>query len=252
MPPNDPVRIDNATEFIASIVTAILAGGVAQPGDRMDLVNAPNAIAIAAIQAGLAQPGDQMALTAATIAAIQAGLATAAALAVVDADTSKIDDAATNGLLGVDDSLAYRVNEIERHMHNAGYWYGKDPGDTFLLQNGLVSWQLTAGAGGAFGNWVQLSNGDEVANPRYDPHLILITQASAANNTYLFQFGTGEGGAQAVITTLAHYASASLRQAPIDVICPRVTNTSKLWARCACTSDGATMSFLLGIHTYVG
>lgn len=43
---------------------------LAQPGAQMDLVNAPNAIAILAIQLGLAVPGDAMALTNAAIDAI--------------------------------------------------------------------------------------------------------------------------------------------------------------------------------------
>lgn len=168
------------------------------------------------------------------------------------ARTLKIDGEATDGLTGTVDSLAYRVNEIEKHVHNYGHWYGKDPGDAFLLENGLVSWQLTAGAGGAYGNWVQLSNGDEISDPYYDPHLITVTQASAQGKLYYIQFGTGTGGAQVVITTIAFFPAATLRQSPVDVICTRVANTSLLWARAACETDAATVSFVLGAHHYAG
>lgn len=62
------VGYDPRTELTAAVLT--VAGGAAQPGDEMDLVNAPNAVAVAAIQAGLAVPGDTMALTNAAIDAI--------------------------------------------------------------------------------------------------------------------------------------------------------------------------------------
>jgi len=54
------VGYDPRTELTAAVLT--VAGGAAQPGDEMDIINAPNAVAVAAIQAGLAVPGDPMAL----------------------------------------------------------------------------------------------------------------------------------------------------------------------------------------------
>jgi len=138
---------------------------------------------------------------------------------------------------------------IDRHVHSPGHWYGRDPVDAFLLENGLVAWQLAAGNGGAYGNWVQLSNGDEIADPLYDPHLIIVTQASASA-LYYIQLGTGGGGAQVVETTTAAFPGAALRQAPQLVQTDRIARTELLWARCACTTNGATISFVLGLHTY--
>jgi len=168
------------------------------------------------------------------------------------ARTLKIDGAAVDGLTGTENSVGYIVSKINGHVHNRGYWYGKDPGDAFLLENGLTSWQLVAGAGGAFGNWVQLSNGDEISNPRYDPHLIQVTQASASGKLYYIQFGTGAGGAQVVATTIPFFPAATLRQSPVDVICYPISNTALLWARCCCETDAATVSFVIGLHTYSG
>jgi hypothetical protein len=164
----------------------------------------------------------------------------------------KIDLRAIDGLGGVSGTLCYDVNELEKHIHNPGHWFGQDAGDTFLAENSLTPWQLTAGAGGAFGNWVQLSNGDEIAEPYYDSRLILITQASATGDIYLIQFGTGAGGAQTVRTTAAHFPAATLRQSPVEIMCPRIGNTELLWARAACETDGATISFIVGLHTYTG
>ena len=36
----------------------------------------------------------------------------------------KIDDQKVDGLEGVYDSLAYRVNEIEHHLHSFERWFG--------------------------------------------------------------------------------------------------------------------------------
>lgn len=168
-------------------------------------------------------------------------------------DLQKIDSAAVLGLAGASNSLAYKVHEIEKHLHGRGYWYGKDPGDTFLLVNGMTPWQLTAGAGEAFGAWVQLSNGDEItAGPRYDPHQILVVQSSAASKIYYIQYGTGAGGAQVVRTTVPFFPAATLRQGSIPVICPRLYSTDLLWARAACETDAATLSFIIGLHVYAG
>ena len=165
----------------------------------------------------------------------------------------KIDGAAVSGLAGTSNSLAYRVEEIEKHFHNREYWYGRDPGDTFLKENGMVPWQVLAGAADAFGDWLQLSNGDEiVAGPMYDPHKILVVTTSVASKIYYLQLGTGAGGAQTVLTTLAMYPAASLRQSAIEIRCPRVSKLAKLWARCACDTDAGTLDFVLGLHVYAG
>lgn len=192
--------------------------------------------------------------TAGDIAAIKAVtdlIPNAGAMSDIATAVAKIDSAAVSGLSGTADSLAYKVAEIEDHFHTREYWYGKDPGDGFLLENGLVSWQVTAGAGGAFGNWLQLSNGDEiVAGTKYDPHKILITTTSTASKLYYIQLGIGNLGAQVVQSQLAMYPAASLRQSATLIVCPRIASTAKLWARCACETDGATANFVIGLHVY--
>jgi len=143
------------------------------------------------------------------------------------------------------------VEEIETHIHSRGYWYGKDGGDALLLENGLTAWQLTAGTGGVYGSWVQLSDGTEVtAGSYYDPHLIIVKAASAAGKLYLIQFGTGESGEQVVAGMSAFYPAATLRQSPTAVQHQRITATSKWWARCCCETNGATLEFVVGLHVY--
>jgi len=43
---------------------------------------------------------------------------------ITTTDVNKIDAEATLGLTGVLDSLAYRVHEIERHLHSSASWFG--------------------------------------------------------------------------------------------------------------------------------
>lgn len=46
------------------------------------------------------------------------------ALTSISDETDKIDSAATDGLEGTSNSLAYRVHEIEKHLHNRGRFWG--------------------------------------------------------------------------------------------------------------------------------
>jgi hypothetical protein len=165
-----------------------------------------------------------------------------------------IDGVAAAGLLGVSNSLGYKVHEIEKHFHNTSRWFGRDAGDTFFVENGLLPWPLVAGNGGAFGNWVQLSNGDELIAPavKYDPHEILVMNTSVASKLYYIQLGSGEGGAQIVLTTNPIYPAAAVRQTSMKIICPRLGVTEKLWARCNCETNAATLTMVIGLHTYVG
>ncbi len=52
----------------------------------------------------------------------------------------KVDQAATNGLAGVSNSLAYRVHEIEKHFHSPGYWWGAlaGPDETNAIEENVT------------------------------------------------------------------------------------------------------------------
>lgn len=173
----------------------------------------------------------------------------------VAACLAAIDDNESAGLAGTHDSLGYRIEEIEAHLHGAEHWFGRDAGGTELaVENGMTGWTLTAGTGNAFGAWVQITDGTQFTiGEKFDAHRIMVKAVSAQDKVYLVQFGTGESGAQEAITTLPFYApSNQVNAGPVDAMMNRHDNTDKLWARCACETNGATIEKLVGVHFYPG
>ena len=170
----------------------------------------------------------------------------------------KIDEAEVNGLLGVHNSLAYKVHEIEKHFHNREYWFGKSAADTFLDPAVLTEWQVVSGDGSAYGTAIQISNGDEIESGSttkyYDMHKILITAVSAANKIYKIQFlyGTGVVGDATIATEVAGYFPATGKSAAINFMMPRITCNNKVWVKSACETNGGTLDFIIALHVYAG
>ncbi|GAG40607.1 unnamed protein product, partial [marine sediment metagenome] len=116
----------------------------------------------------------------------------------------KIDDLATVGLLGVNNSLAYRVHEIERHFHNYERWFGLAAApngeihraDT--ITDNVAPFQIDAG-NNTWGTWVQVLGSadtpDITGSTHYDPHKIDIVGAQVANVVYFVQLAYGASGA---------------------------------------------------------
>lgn len=188
-----------------------------------------------------------------------------AVVLAMDADTSKIDDAAVDGLAGTSNSLAYRVAEIERHLHSGARWF-----ETATAPDGEVHVADRIGSGaGAFqidagnltwGSWTQILGSDDTptveGKTHFDPHLLVVEDNERAG-TYFIQFARGDSGA-------AGYAAGNYTELVLDMtnkaggeIIPvqtgRAPAGSKLWARCMCPAfDTGTMDFYIGIHEYEG
>jgi len=163
------------------------------------------------------------------------------------------------GIAGTHDSLAYKVHEIELHLHTGEQWYGKSGADNYLLRYGLVPFQLAAGTSSNFGSEVQLSNGDEIeggsSSIYYDLHRIFVCTTNQNDKNFLIQFwyGTGLFAAATWLTEVPfRSAAASERSSPVEIQCERITCNNKLWARCACETDSKTIDIIIGVHTYPG
>ena len=195
----------------------------------------------------------------------------------IKAATDKIEGAATLGLLGTNNSLAYRVHEIEKHFHNVERWYGKsadqsgaNPWAKSISDTGMVT-SYTAISGtanfGADANdeafvWglndvMTMPIGD--APTKMDLHQMFITAASVTTIFYIrLVYGSGtmaDAIAAGQFSTFPIVADAP-QNGSIDVIIPvmmpRITiGTDKIWIQCKNATNNATISFLIGAHFYI-
>jgi hypothetical protein len=177
----------------------------------------------------------------------------------------KIDDVATLGLAGVNNSLAYRVHEIEKHLHSSGSWFGAaaTPTATHFADRigpAIAAFQIDAG-NEDWGTWVQLLGADDTpartSQAFFDPHEILISTAQE-EVIYFIQIGRGASGAASLsagtYTELVVGVDATKKfKSVTKVQTGRAPAGSLLWARClAIGKNTATIDFYLGIHEYAG
>lgn len=178
--------------------------------------------------------------------------------------SSKIDSAPTDGLEGVEDSLAYRVHEIEKHLHNNERWLGAaavPSGETHVADSdSMAAFQIDAGED-TWGAWVQIIGSSDTpvtaGMAKFDLHRILVTDVERRNTLTRVQVASGESGAAALAS--GDYSEIMLlpdnlgKLDPYDILKPRYANGTKVWARAwvAGASTG-TLDFFVGIHEYIG
>lgn len=178
----------------------------------------------------------------------------------------KIDGKAASGLTGTSNSLAYRVNEIERHFHSNERWFGTAYG-AGLPTNAADRigttydnpFQITSG-NDTWGTWLQvLGSADtpaEVGNVYFDFHSIATTANSAAG-AHFIQIGYGDTGTEAITNKtyserVLVFDGINARQ-DFTIQGRRIPVGELVWARCWSVGQNAkTISFYLGIHEYEG
>lgn len=175
---------------------------------------------------------------------------------------SKIDSASTEGLDGTENSLAYRLEEIEKHFHGIVRWFGSDGDGTGSTANNLIPWQLTAGAIGVYGTEVQLLGPNDISASdlpvtpvKFDSNKAFIVDSSQADDTYMIQIwaGTSTFGEAELVAEEPYRVGSNIGESvPIDLQMGRQPVANKLWARCKCTTASATIDLILGIHAYKG
>jgi hypothetical protein len=184
-------------------------------------------------------------------------------------DVTKIDATATNGLAGTANSLAYRVHEIEKHLHNRERWLGKravpnatewgTPGTITAFR--AISGNNTYGADASDEASI-LGTADApiiAGNTKLDIHRIIIVGVSSDTH-YKLRIVYGSGTMADAITAaqytevIVKFDSVNPQQSagvPIEVIMPRITSgTDKVWVQAWNATDNATIDFLVGLHEY--
>ena len=185
-------------------------------------------------------------------------------------NTNKIDDEAVLGLQGTDDSLAYRVEEIEKHLHSAGRFFGYSgtPNATALLSS-ITPWNLVAGTG-TYGTAVQILKGDEdfdlpFTPAKFDPHRLFVIDASddavykirIANSQWNGSTHTYATMAEAVTAnkyseSIIQIADSKAPSASIPIQTGRAMVGSMVWAQVWSSVNASDIDILIGLHTYVG
>lgn len=190
-------------------------------------------------------------------------------LAAIQAEADKIDGAAVDGLAGTKDSLAYKVNEIEKHFHTRERWFGKradQSGDNWGEDN-LTPFRAISGNGvyGADANdEAKICGADDTpifAGSAYmDMHRILVV-ATSIDTHWKIRVIYGTGTMADAITAgqyseiMVKFDSVNPQQSagvPIEVRMPRVAAGTKIWAQAKSATDNATIDFFAGGHEYSG
>lgn len=179
--------------------------------------------------------------------------------------SNKIDNEATLGLLGTQNSLSYRVHEIEKHLHSGARWFESaavPSGETHVadrIGSGDGAFQIDAG-NLTWGPWTQILGSADTpvdsGNVYFDPHQIIVEDTERAA-TYFVQFSRGDSGAAGLAAgTYTEFIYGATVQKDTGIIIAqtgRAPVNAKLWARCMCPGQNTgTLDFYFGIHEYPG
>jgi len=195
------------------------------------------------------------------------------------ADAKKIDRVAVDGLLGVSNSLAYKVHEIEKHLHSGGRWWGSNDavGDSPAEQGLLPFIVVASDTVATFGDAVEIMDGTEDWEygeiiAKFDPHEIFITEIGKA--PLVWKMRVANSAWNGTTHTYANMAEAVAANKFSDVLFKidatnfdgfpfafqsgRINIGSKLWCQVMNSSTSAdsvasrTVKFYIGSHGYSG
>ena len=182
----------------------------------------------------------------------------------------KIDNKETDGLNGVSNSLAYRIEEIEKHFHNRERWFGisaDQSGNDWALDT-LTPFRAISGNndyGSDPNDEAKVLGTDDTPAItdmiKFDIHRLFIVAVSQ-DTPYKLCVSYGSGTLAAAIaanqcTQIVIMSDVTNPQQssgnPFHILMPRVNcGIDKIWIRAWNVTDNATIDFLVGIHEYEG
>lgn len=175
-----------------------------------------------------------------------------------------LEEVGAAGLLGVADSLGYRIAEIERHLHSGARWFGAATEPTATHKADRIGTTVTPfqldGGNNTWGDWTQLFGSEDTPvqteNAYFDPHSFVLEDTENAS-VYFIQIGRGATGAAALSAgTYMEFIVVATVQKETGIISlqtGRAPAGSLLWGRCWSVGDNTgTIDFWLGLHEYEG
>jgi hypothetical protein len=181
----------------------------------------------------------------------------------INADTSEIDDAAVAGLTGVNNSLAYKVHEIERHLHSNERWASKlaVPAGNRVTETGMTPFVVASGAA-AYGVAVQIMDtldceGLFPGAVNYDLHRLFIADVDHTT-PYRIRVSYGVGTQPQAIAAGQYseivWRASNLTQdrAPILMQMRRVAAVTKCWIEVWNATNLSGIDIFFGLHFYDG
>jgi len=179
----------------------------------------------------------------------------------------QMDDLATNGLSGVVDSLAYRIETVEQHFHHRELWRGIKavPTGTAWADDLLTPFRAISGSntygGDADDEALVLGTDDtpvESGHTKFDLHRLLIVALSTDTPWKIrVIWGTGTMGDAITAEQFTEIMvqnnpnGAKAGGFPIDIMMPRLNSgADQVWAQAWNATDNATCDFLVGFHEY--
>ena len=173
-------------------------------------------------------------------------------------DAAQIDEAAVAGLVGTENSLAYKVEELNKTLLNRCRWFGKsaDQSGNDWAAQGLTPYTLVSGDN-TWGDWAKLVGSADVpltvGYTRYTINQIGLLSA-AEEAAFLVQFvwdatdaATGLAAGNYTETMVLSKESSNFGA---EVVMPRIPVTDKMWARCWAVEG--TLEVFIGLKEYEG
>ena len=176
----------------------------------------------------------------------------------------KVDQAATRGLLGISNSLAYRVHEIEKHFHGREFWWGAVavPDETNAIDANVDTPFVAVSGNDDWGTAIPIMGTSDIpanaGDVRFDARRVLVVDTDHAT-AYRMRFIWGSGTSGDAITagqcSEFMFITASgpfIAGVPVDMMEPRGTVGEKMWCQVWNVTNSSEVDFFYGVHGYAG
>ena len=145
------------------------------------------------------------------------------------------------------------IEEVEYHLHNKELWYG-----AAATRNSLTGYTITSG-NADFGAATQIFATTFLITGKvyFDLHRFMPLSVSSAT-VYVVRIIWGSGtvgdaetaGQYTDFTLLGTGVGANINGQPQELICDRIPFGFNVWMKCKNATNLATVTGLIGIHTY--